>query len=363
MTEPIAFGETILSLLDEGALSATYKPALLLALVDETQAATGAGGTADRIPVRALAERVAELYFPQTRPFPETGIVLRQNSGQQATIVKHLLAFRREVGANEERVLHGLRSGAAWERLIDRVELSLAEMPVPRLQVPYGAFLYEFGWSWAGNGGWRVGEYRRSTRSLLLRPGAAEALVTLGPLLRPFILRLWAEKAASLNPNAVPGARAVHEFERFLFGSERSTLTRLTADLATLQDGGCFYCRAPLAGADVDHFVPWSYGADDGLDNLVAACPRCNNGKRAILAGPRHVAELRARNERMSPELDTIALRRAWVRDPIRTTKITRAAYLVGSDERRLWELDPATNVPAIRTLGSERAALLALLG
>jgi 5-methylcytosine-specific restriction endonuclease McrA len=50
-----------------------------------------------------------------------------------------------------------------------------------------------------------------------------------------------------------------------------------------LQDDHCFHCAAPLtAGAEVDHFLPWSRFADDGIDNLVAAHPRCNGNKRDV---------------------------------------------------------------------------------
>jgi hypothetical protein len=48
--------------LEESARSSTYKPALLLALTDRVQEY----GEQDSIPVRALAERVIELYWPQT---------------------------------------------------------------------------------------------------------------------------------------------------------------------------------------------------------------------------------------------------------------------------------------------------------
>jgi hypothetical protein len=62
MTNALALGEKLLSLLDESAQTTTYRPALLLALVDRVQEYAGS----DTIPVTALAERVIELYWPQT---------------------------------------------------------------------------------------------------------------------------------------------------------------------------------------------------------------------------------------------------------------------------------------------------------
>lgn len=49
----------------------------------------------------------------------------------------------------------------------------------------------------------------------------------------------------------------------------------------------CGYCGVserlePLAGFQVDHFIPQSKGGSDELENLVASCRRCNNLKRAF---------------------------------------------------------------------------------
>lgn len=49
--------------MDEGRRTATYKLALLLALID---AAAVGGGTAE-LPARSIAAEVLALYYPQTR--------------------------------------------------------------------------------------------------------------------------------------------------------------------------------------------------------------------------------------------------------------------------------------------------------
>ena len=75
------------------------------------------------------------------------------------------------------------------------------------------------------------------------------------------------------------------EFEDFLFGRDRTALERIAEGLLDLQNGDCFYCHTALSrNREIDHFMPWSHSGDDGLDNLVAACHRCNNSKRATLA-------------------------------------------------------------------------------
>lgn len=98
-------------------------------------------------------------------------------------------------------------------------------------------------------------------------PGVGDALTALGPLLRPFITRWWTDKTAQLNPD-VEAARSVLEFEDFRFGRDRVALERIADGLLDLQDGTCFYCRTSIGrNREIDHFVPWSYSGDDGIDN------------------------------------------------------------------------------------------------
>src|SRR5687767_8851410 len=110
MADPLALGGKLLSLLDESARTSTYKPALLLALVDRAQEYLD-GGT---VPVRALAERVVELYWPQTLEYPTTGDVLRQNQGGQALIVSAIVKFRADHAATTRRLPEAVRRDASW---------------------------------------------------------------------------------------------------------------------------------------------------------------------------------------------------------------------------------------------------------
>ena len=48
------------------------------------------------------------------------------------------------------------------------------------------------------------------------------------------------------------------------------------------QKGRCFYCAAPVGGTyHVDHVVPLCKGGSNGPENLVIACPGCNQAKHA----------------------------------------------------------------------------------
>ena len=359
MTEALALGEKLLSLLEESARTTTYKPALLLALIDRAQEYS----EQESIPVGALAERVIELYWPQTLAYPTTGNVLRQSqtSTGRAAIVQAILAFRDQHAAAARVLPPAIRQERGWEQLVTRVEETLAEYPIPRLQRPYEPFLYSFDWGWAEVGGWSVGAYRVSGRAIRLYPGVGDALTALGPLLRPFITRWWTDKAAQLNPD-VEAARSVLEFEDFLFGRDRVALERIAEGLLDLQRGSCFYCHTAIGRSrEIDHFIPWTSSGDDGLDNLVAACHRCNNSKRATLAGPEHLAEIIRRNQTWDHDLADLSIERRWPRDPDRTRRIARAAYLRSPDERLLWIRPGAGD--GFQPLGEHRQGLIALLG
>jgi hypothetical protein len=338
-SDPIVLGEKLLSLLDESSTSSTYKPALLLAIID--RAPEFPDGV---IPVSSLAERVIELYWPQTLYYPTTRRVLSQNQGKKAKIVTSIRDFRKATGTKGRTLPPALRSeeNAQWVRLRRDVERSLAEMPIPRLQRPFEPFLYDFDWPWYGDGGWSVRAYEAEGRDgagpgIRLRPGVASALTSLGPLLRPFITRWWADKAAQLNP-AIEGARSALEFEQFLFGRDRVALERIGEGLLDIQSGRCLYCETRIGkDREIDHFIPWSQSGDDGLFNLVAACRKCNGSKSATLAGPDFVAGVLSRNDEWRSDLAALGDERAWPADRERSGRIARASYLLAPDEKPLW--------------------------
>ena len=336
MTEPLVLGEKILSLLDEASTSSTYKPALLLALIDRASEFE----EGEPIPVRVLAERVIELYWQQTLEYPDENAVLRQNqAGGQAKVIKLIIDFRAKGGFRGPLIPGAARNSKEWTSLVFGVEKVLAEMPIPRLQIPYEPFLYEFDWSWAEVGKWSVTGYKASSRAIHLMPGARASLISLGPLLRPFITRWWIEKAAQLNKQ-VGAAMSMIEFERFMFGRERQALAQVREGLADLQGGICLYCDRALSdksSVEVDHFVPWSFSGDDGLDNLVVACRACNGEKSANLAGPDFLGAVIDRNVQWQDDLRSLSEERNWPKDYERTTKITRSIYLLSPSEKPVW--------------------------
>ena len=93
----IELAERLIALLDEGAFTATYKFALLLALLDSCLEGTSAAGAPpDSVTTSDLARRVTELYWPQTNSYAGLGgaAILRQSSGGQAEIIRAIRRFR-----------------------------------------------------------------------------------------------------------------------------------------------------------------------------------------------------------------------------------------------------------------------------
>jgi len=332
----IAFAEQLLTVLEEGSFTATYKYAVILALMDLClEHSTRAGAAPSSLTTPQLAEKIVALYWPHARAFRER--VLLQNSGRQAGILSQIVRFQDGlIEPSASRARAQSLGPAAYTRLMREVEWTLVEMPLPKLQrvgrevVP---FLYRIGWS----DDVRRGEFNSGDFDNVIRfvGDAGDHLVRLAPLIRPLVQREWAALVARFNQ--LPEA----ELERFLFGARREAIAHLAGPLGELQAGRCFYCAAKLsARAAVDHFVPWSRHPDDGLDNLVVAHAPCNGEKRDHLAAAEHVERWAERMQRQEGDLGTIAAVTRWQREPERTLGVARSIYLRLPASARLWQLE-----------------------
>lgn len=155
MTSPLAVGERIIALLDEGLFTATYKYAVLLGLLDLCLEFGAEVGTQSlTVTSRQLASKVLAGYWSQVRPLAlNQGLVPRQSSrgSRDARIIRLIDDYKqgtqREWGSPAEV---RLRDPGGYERLLTEVERVLIEMPLPRLQ-SIGAsndeFLYRIGWT------------------------------------------------------------------------------------------------------------------------------------------------------------------------------------------------------------------------
>src|SRR4030067_1805255 len=96
--EQIEFLKKFQRLLSEGLFVASYKVALMRALADLAVLKGDDTGTELELGVSEIAKVFIELYWRQTRPFCASGdlkgIVLRQNTGQQAAIIQTIVSVQ-----------------------------------------------------------------------------------------------------------------------------------------------------------------------------------------------------------------------------------------------------------------------------
>ncbi len=361
----IGFAEKILELLDEGRYTATYKYAVLLALIDVCLECTRASGAPPQmVTTRQLAEKIVEIYWPHTVPFagraPAT--VLRQNTSGQAEIISAIMRFRERhaLDPSVPRWSSRMKAPKAYERLVKHVEWKLIEMPLPRLQImgqSQRAFIYEIGWDQQVRrpevARYQAGEASDFDNRMLLRPGVGEYLLQLSGLLRPLIQRRWAAMVAQVN------RLEESQLEMFLFGANRVQTAKVRAELWEIQGRQCFYChtrvREPVQG-EVDHFVPWSRYPDDGLDNLVVADKACNGFKSNSLPAAEHVTRWARRFVEGSDEhaqLSDLAESGAWDRHAARSLNVARAIYLRLPEDARLWRRGKEFIAPDSAVIGA----------
>lgn len=345
-TDAIALAERILAMLDEGARTATYKLAVLAGLMDLClENTTPDGGAPDTVTTRQLAEKVVELYWPQTRLHSdsERAVVLRQSTSGQAEIVSRISKFRASLPAVRSCSLTRARvlDPSGFARMVEFVEYKLIEMPIPKLQ-RIGAvredFLFTIGWhdepapKRAAVAAYQRGEPSDFDNRIRFRVGVGDALVRLYGLLRPILQRKWTQMVAAVN--RLEEAR----LEDFLFGEERASLDPVRDELRDLHDGRCFYCAGKIVTAPaIDHFVPWARHAENAVENLVPAHERCNGQKRDFLAAREHVQQWRDRMRERGSDLHAIAERARFEHAPARVLNVARGIYLRLPSNAVLW--------------------------
>jgi HNH endonuclease len=349
------FAERLLEVIDSGRRTATYKLAVLIALLDLCARHSQADGRAPRLLyTRDIAEQVAALYWPQVVPYRLPGsnaaVELRQITLPRAAIVTAVSVFRTSAVAAGATSLYLARQRlpAGYASMLDQVEVTVAAQPLPRLQAVGSSdvvfpFLYQPGWGPRESfSPARLRKYGPRGPAIELLPGAGDELIRLGPLIRPLVELHWTRMVAEINGVA----KAEVDLHRHLFGADRLSLPRALRDgLAALQGNRCFYCHSSLgAASDADHFVPRIRCGIDAVENLVLADRRCNNDKRDLLPGPPHIKSWVRRNQRYAADLAQLAIASRWDTDPMQlqpwparsTATSPRAAPPSGSDSRTL---------------------------
>jgi hypothetical protein len=315
--------QRILEVLNDGDRVATYKLALLLAIIEWVT--TNPSG--EQIPTRDLAEIVLAQYFRQVRPFPNAGgelLDLQQGSNPKLAILSAATRLAATYPQLSRIDQIKTQDQSLYNSAVRDVEATLVGRPIPRLQTvgkTHIPFLYQ--WNWKTKQA--LGPIKAAGEDhLSLVPGVRESLVGLGPLLRPIIEQFWVWDVATWSKIETQEV----ELRAHLFGSKRASFPKkLVSGLSESQDGKCFYCASSIAmSGEVDHFVPWSKFPNDAIENLVLACKKCNGKKSDHLCVPQFAERWLSRPDE---ELARIATTSHWDTDPRRSRAI--AANIYGS--------------------------------
>ena len=315
--EQLAFLAKLQRIFEEGEFTATYKFALLVAL---TELAVERGGDDNRalpLQIRWLAEKFAELYWPQTIEY-STGAVgttpalLAQNLGATARVVSVLTNLRRSSGAS---TIAMAKRSVQWDAALREIAHTVRAQPLKYLQNVGGAtvpFLYQF----AEEPGW-----------IELRPGVASNLRKFQGLVHQIARAGWVRHVRE-NPRNTGAIGAVGDLEAFMFGLSRASLEPARDFLAKLQSRRCFYCRESIGlQGEVDHFVPWSRYPRDLAHNFVLAHSTCNRSKSDMLAGLVHLEHWRQRNLEHGETIVGELGERGFLVDPMCSLVVARWAY------------------------------------
>jgi len=327
--------ERILGIINEGKRAATYKLALLLALID----AAVMGPENEYVETSQIAESVLLLYFPQVGPYTTldgSAVDLRNMTAKSSEFVRTITDLRTLGTHSSFRTLNQIRTYLPddYVKALKTVEYVFKINPIPRLQnvgdssVP---FLYTYSTLDAEDGNKDV---HRSGNRIEWLPGVAQRLVVLGPALRPLIEQHWMADVARWSNISTEA----ENLQQHLFGQERRRFpSSLREGLSDLQDGKCFYCGGGFSDQrDIDHFIPWARWPNDAIENLVLA-DNCNSQKSDSLAAITHLNRWIERNSVHAAKLSDLADQTEVVSAPERSLALAKSTYRFLDENSPLW--------------------------
>jgi hypothetical protein len=231
--DQVLFLRNIQRLLAEGLFVASYKFALVHALADLAVLKGDDSGAPLEIGTEEIAAKFVELYWRQSRPFPiggeVTGLILQQNTGKQAAIIRQIVQSQQECSGSLFRFKQV--ASARWSALVAEVDQVVCKMPLWKLQTVGDErleFLYE--------------NLDRGNR-ITLKPGVAFCFRAFYELVRDLSEGAWVRFVQKINANKLGSAT---DLGTFLFGEERANLDAYRPILLDVQTDICLYCRKPL---------------------------------------------------------------------------------------------------------------------
>ncbi|MEE3851795.1 HNH endonuclease [Gordonia sp. LSe1-13] len=334
-SDPLALGQKLVALLEGGRRTATYKLAVLMALLDlSVESVPDDPNTAVDIDLDDLTTRVIELYWRQMRPLD--GHQLRQSTDGRGVIFATVAGLRAELTSAHRAPTIDLvvadRSDA-YHAAHTTVKRTLVRYPLKLLQnvttaTAHERFLYDD--SWMGTDSLRV--VADHGNKLILFPGVCTTLARLAPLLKPAFQLAWVDDVRRMNKTLLADGPDIADH---LFGTDRVSLLKAGDVLASEFGPHCFYCSARLtATRHVDHVLPWSRVGIDGLANLVLACPSCNSNKSDLLPSPTHVDRALGRGQHL---LDELAAGINWPSQFDRVVSAAHGLYATQPESTPVW--------------------------
>jgi hypothetical protein len=335
--DPLDLGGRLAQLLATGRRISTYKLATLDALLQHCLENPVSEDASLRVSLHDVAGRVVEAYWPQVRVFGVHGVLRQMQPGRPGAVSLIDTVTKLRQTAEKRGLSTAAQFRAAepteWAAVLRKVAVTLARQPILRLQKTGGrepgvAFLYDDSWL-SDDVSLRILDAH--DWSLELFPGVPSALARLSPMLQPVVQQWWVADVQRLNSADLE----IPDLHAFLFDTNRIAVARLAPGLREHQDNRCFYCRGSLSRqVHVDHVLPWSRVAIDGLRNLVLADARCNGDKSATLPAVDHVARALARGEE---DLVEVAKPLRWPVETERVIGAARGLYRATSTGSPLW--------------------------
>ena len=321
--EQLAFLRSLQRLLDEGSFSASYKYALLHAIGDLCIREGDDSGAELELSTSDIAEQFVQLYWRQVAPFiaGDNREVLRQNLGPKRAVIVRELAERYD---GCQGSLAALRNDPVdWVQVRGEVEKTVKRMPLWKLQTVGPSERLEFLYKKTSVAG-----------AIRLEPGVAYCFRAFYPMITDTIEGAWSHFVQRANPQLLG---QVVDLRSFLFGSQRSSLSKYSRLLRSLQRGRCFYCDRDIRSRwEVDHFIPWTRYQLDLGHNFVLAHQRCNSRKSNLLAAEEHLQKWTERNcqHELKADFDERNIRHDWPA----TRRVARWAYgQVHGQEGHVW--------------------------